>query len=479
MSDVVHIALCCDNAYVDYLVVTMHSILEHVPRDLHCCFHVVTPEQLHLGEREGVKALLSRHDNATIAQVPIDESAVKALLGEEDKGNFNASAYYRLLLPSLLEDIDTCLYFDCDLIACGDVTPLLTVDLGQYCAAAVKDPICGLEGKFSRHLQELLGFAYEDRYFNSGVMVLSLSKLREMDFTRRLTHLFPLSRFPFADQDVFNIVLRDQVKLLPLRYNVLIRELNLGIVHSCGCYSPSELADVDEGNAVVFHYAGPAEKPWRSIQSTCSLPWVECAQDILATRSWEGVLEGFKDYSRRGSLASIAVFCRSAQAVYLYGFSVHSRALADWLLEAGIPPIRGFFDSDKDKIGKEYRSIPCLDAREVANVVGESDRVVIAAQTAFSGIQKELVRQGIQLEALACFRRKERAYYRNLRSDWYEWEIENIQRDLACFEDQRYASLVNASPAEFISIIRGARFEPLRDALFCSEWILRSEEDAR
>lgn len=113
---------------------------------------------------------------------------------------FPKAACGRLLLPELMPNCDMVLYTDIDVLFSEDVTPLLTLQLGEDLAAAVYE---------------------HPTYFNSGVMLLNLAQMRKENIQQQLISCLDANRkkFIYFDQDGLNTVMYGRVRALHPRWN--------------------------------------------------------------------------------------------------------------------------------------------------------------------------------------------------------------------------------------------------------------------
>lgn len=163
------------------------------------------------------------------------------------------AVYLRLFIPHCLPaDVDKVLYADCDLIFCRDVSEIYDLDIDAYSLAAVKDA--------PNQSAERLQYDPAEGYFNSGIMLLNVARLRRMDFTQKaLAYLREhKDRIIFHDQDVMNALLHGTVRFLPLEWNLLDC-----YYRNNPCVAPGELPLLQacKDRPAVVHFSGPL-KPW-------------------------------------------------------------------------------------------------------------------------------------------------------------------------------------------------------------------------
>jgi lipopolysaccharide biosynthesis glycosyltransferase len=209
----ISIVSTADEAYVPHLAAMLHSVfavtpgikidfrfLHHADFDLHA-----------LGKLEA----FCLSNGAGFRATRVNPELVHTLPAT---ARYRQEAWYRLLLPSLMPDVDRVLWLDADLLILYPIEELWATRLDGKFLAAVPNAL----GPRHRVLPEKLGIADRRRYFNTGVMLMDLDKMRLANSEKRLREA--TKRFSeqsrFADQDVINPVFHDNYHVLPLPWNV-------------------------------------------------------------------------------------------------------------------------------------------------------------------------------------------------------------------------------------------------------------------
>lgn len=125
---------------------------------------------------------------------------------------YTDAALVKLFLQNTV-DVDRILYLDCDVIIDQNISDLYYMDLKGKSALLVEE----LESK------SYSGYSKEgeilDHYYNTGVMVLDLKRLRELDRVPEITRLLNTYSYFLPDQDVFNVIYHDEIIQGDRRYN--------------------------------------------------------------------------------------------------------------------------------------------------------------------------------------------------------------------------------------------------------------------
>lgn len=223
-----------DNGYVRHMCVTILSILDKNPNE-DIAFHIITCE-LSKENKEYIYSLLIRC-HASVKFYDVDIKTLKKFSVGKLTGNPNISyaAYLRLFITDLLpQNIDKVLYLDCDIVVINSLIDLWNMDISQYCLAALDD-----YGEAQRLGAMRMGLEMGIKYFNSGVMLVNLQKLREMNFMKMVQDFLVTDgyRVLMHDQDILNGLLCKQRLPLEERWNMMCNTDNTtdySIIHFAG-----------------------------------------------------------------------------------------------------------------------------------------------------------------------------------------------------------------------------------------------------
>ena len=176
----------------------------------------------------------------------------------------SVATYYRLLLLELLpEYVNKVIYLDCDIIVEQDIKILWDFDISNYLAGVVED-----EGSISQIKR--LELPLENNYFNAGVAVFNIEKLRTFNFKEKCINYYKENqeRISLQDQDILNGVLNGSCRYLPLNWNTNSRLFfNNELEHN---FTDDEAVAAMK-NPAILHYTDKV-KPW---QKNCIHPLKE------------------------------------------------------------------------------------------------------------------------------------------------------------------------------------------------------------
>lgn len=202
-----NIALCTDDNYAKYCMITIVSILEN-NADTKCCVYVLTDS---LSEKnKNLFKYLSDYYKQQILVTVIPPNSFENL---KVRSRYPKSMYYRFLLPDIVHD-EKVLYLDCDIINRKSLLNFYDTDLTGKAAAVVEDAQ-GDDVLLHNRIK------YSGTYFNSGVMLMNLDYWRKHNIKEQLVEFIENNpdRCYYPDQDALNIVLEGKVSFVNYIYN--------------------------------------------------------------------------------------------------------------------------------------------------------------------------------------------------------------------------------------------------------------------
>ena len=269
----IHIACCSNEKLAPMFGVVVTSVGINVTSD------DVMMYLLHNGLKDStVKRLQKIADryNVGLRFLEIDLEILKDCPTNTKLHYANVMTYARFLLPSMLPNLDKVIYLDCDLVVCKDLKSLWETDVNDVAVAMAPDLLYQDKGTLSR-----LGIK-NGTYLNAGVIVMNLDYWRKHDVQNRLLSYIidKGNELIYNDQDALNVILDDERRQLPVKYNVTPYHFHRNLE-----YNPAELRDeIQESrlDPIIFHYLG-STKPW---SLGCYLPGKQLFKKYQKTSGW-------------------------------------------------------------------------------------------------------------------------------------------------------------------------------------------------
>lgn len=194
----------------------------------------------------------------------------KAFEGCYEVRGISIASYSRLLIPWLFPHFDKIIYCDVDAIINIDLTSLYNENLTNYLVAAVPSVAARIIPSNRQYITSL-GLNPDD-YCNAGVLVINSKKQRDLNLKQQFI-LESQKKYVFQDQDIINIVCRNQIKHISPQYNLTPYFYQLVFTNHTllkEYYGSEELIrKFLRSEECILHYAGP--KPW----NTFTYAWID------------------------------------------------------------------------------------------------------------------------------------------------------------------------------------------------------------
>jgi lipopolysaccharide biosynthesis glycosyltransferase len=236
-----------NDAYAPYLAVALNSIKENASPRYAYRIHILNDD---ISEENRRKLSVFESDNFQILFVSLSKklSSLDAAgrLSNHRFGAFSSlTIYFRLFIPALFPQYDKGIYLDSDIVVPGDISRLWEEQLGNNLIGACADYSIQHIAPFMHYIDEYVGVDHRN-YVNSGVLLLNMRRLREVDMAGRFLDWLDKYSLPTVapDQDYLNALCWDSIHYLDPVWDAM----------------PSERISFLE-NPQIIHYNLNA-KPW-------------------------------------------------------------------------------------------------------------------------------------------------------------------------------------------------------------------------
>lgn len=128
---------------------------------------------------------------------------------------FTLTIYFRLFIADRFPEYDKGIYLDSDIVVPGDISELYRVELGDNMIGACADRSITPVPELVEYAENAVGVRI-DQYINSGILLMSLKKMREAGFCDHFLHLLHTYHFDCLapDQDYINAMCNGKIVYL-------------------------------------------------------------------------------------------------------------------------------------------------------------------------------------------------------------------------------------------------------------------------
>lgn len=264
-ADSIPVVMTSSAYYLPYLSVTLRSIIDQAAPENHYDI-LILHKEVGMDMQRRVLGMAAGRPNITIRFVEMARELAE--LDYNFREGYSPESFYRVVMAFIFPQYEKMLYLDCDTVVMQDVADLYHTDIRGFLCAAAKDPngigsiSLDWQGRKSYVLEQMKLDHVED-YFQSGVMLFNLAAIRA---ERKLEEMLDVACAPYivwGDQDVLNILCKNRVKYLDLRWNTIINHKNITLGQLRKMENPGLLEAYLEArrSPAIIHYAGL--QPWK------------------------------------------------------------------------------------------------------------------------------------------------------------------------------------------------------------------------
>ncbi|MDO4503644.1 MAG: glycosyltransferase family 8 protein [Clostridia bacterium] len=209
-----------DDGYFAPTIVSMESALQSMSENTFYDFHLMVNGEFSKKDDLEKFKIINR-DKCSITTHDMGDDFKK-----DWTSDWPPSMYYRLKAASVLRGIDKCIYIDGDTLIVKDLSELFNINLGDNYLGGVLDAMSYRKFPDDSSTEDC------KNYINSGVALINLKKIREdkkeKELLQKVQENTQHNKFGLPDQDIWNIVFKDKIKLLPIKYNFMTNLFMVG-----------------------------------------------------------------------------------------------------------------------------------------------------------------------------------------------------------------------------------------------------------
>lgn len=256
------IFFACDDKFVQYMMVTIHSMMKNASKKYQYHIHVLHTD-ISAEKMAAVKHMENDNFRITFDDVSDRMKEIEKKLPLRDY--YSMTTYYRLFLSEMFPYYDKAIYIDSDTVVLGDISELYNHDLGEAYIGGARDQVVGQTNTFGDYAEEVLGISRK-AYFNAGVVLINCKAFRKNKVLKQFVELVNTYTFVVAqDQDYLNIICKDKVLWLEDKWNVqavgrlMCREEEICLIHYNLAAKPWHYED---GQLAEYFWNNAKETPY-------------------------------------------------------------------------------------------------------------------------------------------------------------------------------------------------------------------------
>jgi len=206
--DEINILYTTDHNYIKYMLVSLYSLLENNSH-MKVIIHIIC-DRFESEDYKLIESIISEFGNANIYFY--DFKGISKIIDEYSIPRWRDTTISnaRLFFTDCIKNVDKLLYLDSDTVIVNSLSGLVNYNGTIH---MVKDSM-------ATDYWQNLGTSLE-MYCNSGVLWIDVNKWKEENCDSKIINVLDGDiSYTYPDQDLLNIALKDDIKLLPPEYNL-------------------------------------------------------------------------------------------------------------------------------------------------------------------------------------------------------------------------------------------------------------------
>lgn len=213
---IIPIFYACDDAFVKYTVVSMHSLIKNASREHKYILHILYTEIS--DEMKNVVNKLA-DDCFEIRFVDVTQylQSISDKLPLRDY--YSKTTYYRLFIAEMFPDYTKAIYIDSDTVVRGDISKVYLTDIKDaYLGACHEQAMVQIE-QYGTYVERVVGVSRYN-FFNAGLMLINCEQFRlHFVLDKFIDYLHYYNFVVTQDEDYLNLICKDHVYWLDQRWN--------------------------------------------------------------------------------------------------------------------------------------------------------------------------------------------------------------------------------------------------------------------
>ena len=218
-NQTVQIFYACDDNFVKYTIVSLHSMQKNASKDFKYHVHILHTE---ISDEMKRRVLELQNDSFEISFDDVTEylSSISDKLPIRDY--YSKTTYYRLFIAEMFPEYDKAIYIDSDTVVQGDISELYKINIDDAYVGACHEQAMLQEDVYGTYVEKVVGVPRYN-FFNAGILVINCDRFRIRFVLDKFIEYLHMYNFVVTqDEDYLNLICKDHVYWLDQRWNTEI-----------------------------------------------------------------------------------------------------------------------------------------------------------------------------------------------------------------------------------------------------------------
>lgn len=242
MKKIVPIFYACDDNFVKYTIVSLHSMMVNASPEFQYRVYILHTE-ISKAMQDTVNAMA--RDNFEIQFVDMTDylKSISDKLPLRDY--YSKTTYYRIFIAEMYPEYTKAIYIDSDTVVQGDISEFYMTDIKDAYVGACHEQVMIQVDVYGTYVEKVVGVSRYN-FFNAGILLINCEQFRlKFVLDKFIDYLHYYNFVVTQDEDYLNLICKDHVYWIDQRWNTEV---------FCDISYPIEQAN-------ILHYI-MTSKPW-------------------------------------------------------------------------------------------------------------------------------------------------------------------------------------------------------------------------
>lgn len=242
MKQIIPIFYACDENFVKYTVVSLHSMMTNASPDKQYIVYILYTD-ITEATQTSVLAMANEYFEIRFIDMTDYLKSISDKLPLRDY--YSKTTYYRLFIAEMFTEYAKAVYIDSDTIVQGDISEFFNTDIKDAYVGACHEQVMIQMDVFGNYVEKVIGVSRYN-FFNAGILLINCEQFRlHFVLDKFIDYLHYYNFVVTQDEDYLNLICKDHVYWIDQRWNTEV---------FCDIAYPIEQAN-------VLHYI-MTSKPW-------------------------------------------------------------------------------------------------------------------------------------------------------------------------------------------------------------------------
>ena len=215
-SDLIPIFYACDDNFVKYTIVSLHSMMKNASRECRYRVHILYTD---ISEKMQRQVLEMQNEIFEIRFVDVSDylRSISDKLPLRDY--YSKTTYYRLFIAEMFPEYQKAIYIDSDTVVQGDISKFYHQKIKDAYVGACHEQAMVQVDEYGTYVEKVIGISRYN-YFNAGLILINCEQFRlKFVLDKFIDYLHYYNFVVTQDEDYLNLICKDHVYWIDQRWN--------------------------------------------------------------------------------------------------------------------------------------------------------------------------------------------------------------------------------------------------------------------